>query len=138
MNEEELLEFRTRFGIPISDEEVGQAPFYKPPENSQEIKYLKERQAALGGSVPSRPTEHPTMEVPTLDEYRKLIGKLENKNISTTFAVVQTLIALCRDKKIGKHMVPIVPDESRTFGMEGMFRQFGIYAHASTLRARRF
>jgi pyruvate dehydrogenase E1 component len=73
------------------------------------------------------------MEVPTLDEYRKLIGKLENKNISTTFAVVQTLIALCRDKKIGKHMVPIVPDESRTFGMEGMFRQFGIYAHAGQL-----
>ena len=133
MNEEELLEFRTRFGIPISDEEVGQAPFYKPPENSQEIKYLKERRAALGGSVPSRPTTHPTMEVPTLDEYRKLIGKLENKNISTTFAVVQTLIALCRDKKIGKHMVPIVPDESRTFGMEGMFRQFGIYAHAGQL-----
>lgn len=133
MNEEELLEFRTRFGIPISDEEVGQAPFYKPPENSQEIKYLKERRAALGGSVPSRPTEHPTMEVPTLDEYRKLISKLENKNISTTFAVVQTLIALCRDKKIGKHMVPIVPDESRTFGMEGMFRQFGIYAHAGQL-----
>lgn len=133
MNEEELLEFRTRFGIPISDEEVGKAPFYKPPENSQEIKYLKERRAALGGSVPSRPTTHPTMEVPTLDEYRKLIGKLENKNISTTFAVVQTLIALCRDKKIGKHMVPIVPDESRTFGMEGMFRQFGIYAHAGQL-----
>ena len=133
MNEEELLEFRTRFGIPISDEEVGQAPFYKPPENSQEIKYLKQRRAALGGSVPSRPTTHPTMEVPTLDEYRKLIGKLENKNISTTFAVVQTLIALCRDKKIGKHMVPIVPDESRTFGMEGMFRQFGIYAHAGQL-----
>ena len=133
MNEEELLEFRTRFGIPISDEEVGQAPFYKPPENSQEIKYLKERRAALGGSVPSRPTVHPTMEVPTLDEYRKLISKLENKNISTTFAVVQTLIALCRDKKIGKHMVPIVPDESRTFGMEGMFRQFGIYAHAGQL-----
>ncbi|MCG8650286.1 MAG: pyruvate dehydrogenase (acetyl-transferring), homodimeric type, partial [Pirellulales bacterium] len=133
MNEEELLEFRTRFGIPISDEEVGNAPFYKPPENSQEIKYLQERRAALGGPVPSRPTEHPKLGVPTLDDYRKVIKKLENKNISTTFAVVQTLVALCRDKKIGKHMVPIVPDESRTFGMEGMFRQFGIYAHAGQL-----
>ncbi|NND97916.1 MAG: pyruvate dehydrogenase (acetyl-transferring), homodimeric type [Pirellulaceae bacterium] len=133
MNEEELLQFRTRFGIPISDEEVGKAPFYKPAENSQEIKYMRERRAALGGPVPSRPTEHPTMEVPTLDEYRKLIGRLENKNCSTTFAVVQTLVALCRDKKIGKHVVPIVPDESRTFGMEGMFRQFGIYAHSGQL-----
>ena len=133
MNEEELLEFRTRFGIPISDEEVGEAPFYKPPENSQEIKYLKERREALGGPVPSRPTKHPTLEVPTLDDYRKVISKLENKEISTTFAVVQTLIALCRDKQIGKYMVPIVPDESRTFGMEGMFRQFGIYAHAGQL-----
>ena len=133
LNEEELLEFRTRFGIPISDEEVGKAPFYKPPENSPEIKYLEERRTALGGPVPSRPTNHPRLEVPTLDEYRKVIKKLENKNISTTFAVVQTLIALCRDKKIGKHMVPIVPDESRTFGMEGMFRQFGIYAHAGQL-----
>ena len=133
MNEEELLEFRTRFGIPISDEEVGKAPFYKPPENSQEIKYMKERRELLGGFVPSRPTEHPTLEVPTLDDYRKVIKKLENKNLSTTFAVVQTLIAVCRDKKIGKYMVPIVPDESRTFGMEGMFRQFGIYAHSGQL-----
>lgn len=133
MNEAELLEFRTRFGIPISDEEVGKAPFYKPPETSQEIKYLRERREALGGYVPSRPTKHPTMEVPTLDEYRKVIGKLENKEISTTFAVVQILIALCRDKNIGKHVVPIVPDESRTFGMEGMFRQFGIYAHSGQL-----
>ncbi|MGI9469948.1 MAG: pyruvate dehydrogenase (acetyl-transferring), homodimeric type [Rubripirellula sp.] len=133
MNEEELLEFRTRFGIPISDEEVGQAPFYKPPENSQEIKYMRERRELLGGPVPSRPTEHPKLEVPTLDDYRKVIKKLENKNMSTTFAVVQTLIALCRDKKIGKYMVPIVPDESRTFGMEGMFRQFGIYAHSGQL-----
>jgi pyruvate dehydrogenase E1 component len=133
MNEEELLEFRTRFGIPISDEEVGKAPFYKPPANSQEIKYLQKRRAALGGPVPSRPTTHPTLQVPTLDDYRKVIKKLENKEISTTFAVVQTLIALCRDKQIGKYMVPIVPDESRTFGMEGMFRQFGIYAHAGQL-----
>jgi pyruvate dehydrogenase E1 component len=133
LNEEELLEFRSRFGIPISDEEVVKTPFYKPPENSNEIKYLRERREALGGYLPSRPTEHPTMEVPSLEDMRKVIKRLENKSCSTTFAVVQTLIALCRDKKIGKYMVPIVPDESRTFGMEGMFTQFGIYAHAGQL-----
>ncbi|MGB7325599.1 MAG: pyruvate dehydrogenase (acetyl-transferring), homodimeric type [Rubripirellula sp.] len=133
MNEAELLEFRTRFGIPISDSEVGNAPFYKPAESSTEIKYLKERRDVLGGSVPSRPTVHPTMDVPSLEEFKKVISKMENKSISTTFACVQTLIAMCRDKKIGKNVVPIVPDESRTFGMEGMFRQFGIYAHAGQL-----
>ncbi|MCC9602128.1 pyruvate dehydrogenase (acetyl-transferring), homodimeric type [Stieleria sp. JC731] len=133
LNDEELLEFRSRFGIPISDEEVVKTPFYKPPANSHEIKYLHERRKALGGYLPSRPTEPLTMEVPSMEEMTKVIKKLENKNASTTFAVVQTLIALCRDKKIGKYMVPIVPDESRTFGMEGMFRQFGIYAHAGQL-----
>lgn len=133
LNEAELMEFRSRFGIPLSDEEVVNTPFYKPPENSSEIKYLRERRKTLGGSLPSRPTEHPTLDVPSLDDMRKTIKRLENKSISTTFAVVQTLIALCRDKKIGKYMVPIVPDESRTFGMEGMFTQFGIYAHAGQL-----
>ncbi|MEM6473594.1 MAG: pyruvate dehydrogenase (acetyl-transferring), homodimeric type, partial [Planctomycetota bacterium] len=133
MNENELIEFRSRFGIPISDEEVIRTPFYRPPENSNEIRYLKERREALGGYLPSRPTEHPTLEVPSLGDLAKLRGKLEKEGISTTFAVVQTLVALCRDKKIGKYMVPIVPDESRTFGMEGMFRQFGIYAHAGQL-----
>ncbi|MEM9588839.1 MAG: pyruvate dehydrogenase (acetyl-transferring), homodimeric type, partial [Planctomycetota bacterium] len=133
MNEDELLEFRTRFGIPISDERVGEAPFYKPADTSSEISYLLERRAALGGSVPSRPTDLPTMEVPSLDDFRKVISRMENKEISTTFACVQTLIAMCRDKQIGKQVVPIVPDESRTFGMEGMFRQFGIYAHGGQL-----
>ena len=103
MNEAELLEFRTRFGIPISDEEVGTAPFYKPPESSAEMKYLRERREGLGGSLPSRPTEHPTLEVPKLSDFQKLIERLgDGKNCSTTFAVVQMMIALCRDKKIGK------------------------------------
>ena len=133
LNEEELLEFRTRFGIPVSDEEVGNAPFYKPPESSQEIRYLKERRAALGGSVPSRPTEHPTMDTPTLDDYKKFTQGSEGKAMSTTMGFVRLLTALCRDKKIGKNIVPIVPDESRTFGMEGMFRQVGIYAHTGQL-----
>ncbi|KLU01881.1 Pyruvate dehydrogenase E1 component [Rhodopirellula islandica] len=134
MNEAELLEFRTRFGIPISDEKVGEAPFYKPPANSQEMKYLKERREALGGPVPSRPTEHPKLEIPALDVFQKFVAKrTDNKEVSTTFAAVQMLVAMCRDKSIGKFVVPIVPDESRTFGMEGMFKQFGIYAHAGQL-----
>jgi pyruvate dehydrogenase E1 component len=133
LNEEELLEFRTRFGIPISDEEVGKTPFYRPPESSQEIKYLKERRKALGGSLPSRPTSHPKLEVPTLDEYRKFTTDSQGKEISTTMAFVRLLQQLVRDKKIGKHVVPIVPDESRTFGMDGMFSQIGIYAHAGQL-----
>jgi len=130
MNEEELLEFRSRFGIPISDEDVAQAPFYKPAEDSIEMKYLRQQRAALGGCVPSRPTAARTMQVPTLDEYRKLIDRDVGKKISTTMGLVRLLERLCKDKKIGKHIVPIVPDESRTFGMEGMFRQVGIYAHA--------
>ncbi|EMB16752.1 pyruvate dehydrogenase (acetyl-transferring), homodimeric type [Rhodopirellula europaea] len=134
MNEAELLEFRTRFGIPISDEKVGEAPFYKPAANSQEMKYLKERREALGGPVPSRPTEHPKMEIPGLEVFQKFVSKrTDNKECSTTFAAVQMLISMCRDKAIGKYVVPIVPDESRTFGMEGMFKQFGIYAHAGQL-----
>ncbi len=133
LNEAELLEFRTRFGIPISDDEVGKAPFYKPTANSQEIKYLQERRKEHGGYVPSRPTKHPTIEVPTLDEYRKYTADSKGKAVSTTQAFVRLLTDLCNDKKIGKHIVPIVPDESRTFGMEGMFKQIGIYAHAGQL-----
>jgi len=134
LNQAELLEFRTRFGIPISDAEVGKAPFYKPPASSQEVKYLKERREALGGFVPSRPTEHPTIEVPTLEDYRKKHATgSQGKDMSTTMAFVRLLTDLVRDKKIGKNIVPIVPDESRTFGMEGMFRQIGIYAHGGQL-----
>ena len=134
MKEEDLLEFRTRFGIPISDEQVGAAPYYKPSEDSAEIKYMKERREALGGPVPSRPTEIPTIEVPTFDDYRKMIDRdSEKKPLSTTQGVVRLLSKLVTDKKIGKNIVPIVPDESRTFGMEGMFTQVGIYAHAGQL-----
>ncbi len=134
LNEMELLEFRTRFGIPISDAEVGKAPFYKPPESSQEMKYLKQHRVALGGSVPSRPTQHPQVEVPTLDDYRsRHTTGSRGKNMSTTFAFVRLLGDLVKDEKIGKFVVPIVPDESRTFGMEGLFGQIGIYAHSGQL-----
>ena len=132
-SEEELLQFRSRFGIPISDEEVGKAPFYKPAEDSVEIKYMRERREALGGPIPSRPTTIPKLEVPSYADVRKVVDRDNGKEISTTMAFVRLLTNLCRDKKIGKNIVPIVPDESRTFGMEGMFKQIGIYAHAGQL-----
>lgn len=133
LNEQQLLEFRSRFGIPISDKEVADAPFYKPAEDSVELRYLRERRAALGGYVPSRPTTHPRSDVPTLDEYREFLEGSQGKELSTTMAVVRLLRKLCRDPKIGKFIVPIVPDESRTFGMEGMFREVGIYSHVGQL-----
>ncbi|MEN1682202.1 MAG: pyruvate dehydrogenase (acetyl-transferring), homodimeric type, partial [Planctomycetota bacterium] len=138
LNEEELIEFRTRFGIPISNERVAEAPFYRPPEDSPEMKYLRERREALGGSVPCRKEAEADFEVPTLADYKKtvdakLVSKGEGKEMSTTMGFVRLLTDLLRDKKIGKRIVPIVPDESRTFGMEGIFRQVGIYAHAGQL-----
>jgi pyruvate dehydrogenase E1 component len=133
LNEDELREFRTRFGIPISDERVADAPFYRPPEDSPEMEYLRERREALGGSVPSRSIKPVTMEVPRLADYEKTMAKLVSKGpgkeMSTTMGYVRLLGDLLRDKQIGKYIVPIVPDESRTFGMEGLFRQVGIYSH---------
>lgn len=133
LNENELLEFRSRFGIPISDEEVVKAPFYKLAEDSPEMKYMKERREALGGPVPSRPVEMAPIEVPTFEDYRKIVDRDNGKEISTTMGVVRLMSRLCKDKKIGKNVVPIVPDESRTFGMEGMFREVGIYSHVGQL-----
>jgi pyruvate dehydrogenase E1 component len=137
LNEEELREFRTRFGIPISDERVAEAPFYRPPENSPEMKYLRERRKALGGPTPLRNNAPVALEVPRLADYAKSLDKLVSKGpgkeMSTTMGFVRLLGDLLRDKKIGKNIVPIVPDESRTFGMEGLFRQVGIYAHTGQL-----
>ncbi len=137
LNEQELREFRTRFGIPISDERVAEAPFYRPPDDSPEMVYLRERRAELGGPVPSRIPTPVTMSVPRLADYEKSMGKLVSKGpgkeMSTTMGFVRLLGDLLRDKQIGKYLVPIVPDESRTFGMEGLFRQIGIYAHTGQL-----
>ncbi len=132
-NEEELIRFRTRFGVPISDEDVVNAPFYKPADDSIEMKYIRERREALGGSVPSRPTVHPKSDVPSYENYQKIIDRDNGKTLSTTMGFVRLLSRLCKDKKIGKYIVPIVPDESRTFGMDGMFAEVGIYAHAGQL-----
>ncbi|MCR9117157.1 MAG: pyruvate dehydrogenase (acetyl-transferring), homodimeric type, partial [bacterium] len=102
-------------------------------EDSREMKYLRSRREELGGSVPSRPSEHPTLETPGLEEYEEFLGGSKGKQMSTTMGFVRFLQKLVKDKNIGKYVVPIVPDESRTFGMEGMFRQIGIYAHGGQL-----
>jgi pyruvate dehydrogenase E1 component len=128
MGEQALRSFRDRFNIPIPDEEIASAPFYKPPEDSNEIKYLKERRAALGGPFPSRRTEVETLAIPPLENFRQLLEESGEREMSTTMVFVRFLTMLIRDKKVGKRVVPIVPDEARTFGMEGMFRQLGIYS----------
>ncbi len=133
LGEKELREFRSRFGIPISDEEVSQAPFYRPPEDSEETRYLKARREALGGFLPSRQTRPVTSEMPRVAEYHDFIEGSGDREASTTMAFVGFLTKLLKDEKVGKFIVPIVPDESRTFGMEGLFRQCGIYSHAGQL-----
>ena len=133
MGEAALRAFRDRFNIPIPDEMISSAPFYKPAENSPEIKYLKARREALGGSLPQRRTEVPRLKVPGLDAFKALLEGSGEREMSTTMAFVRFLTTLMRDKNIGSNVVPIVPDEARTFGMEGMFRQFGIYSSVGQL-----
>ncbi len=132
-NEDELREFRSRFGIPISDADLAKAPFYRPAEESPEIRYLKQCRQALGGPLPCRSTEIPRLEVPSPGDYKEFFGGSRGKEMSTTMGFVRLLDKLCRDSRVGKYVVPIVPDESRTFGMEGMFRKVGIYAHGGQL-----
>jgi pyruvate dehydrogenase E1 component len=133
LNEDELRAFRSRFGIPISDDEVAKAPFYRPPEDSEEMRYLRERRAALGGQVPSRPKQGPLLETPPLSDYLGFIEKSAGREVSTTTGVVTLMASLLKDKRVGKYIVPIVPDESRTFGMDPLFKQCGIYAHTGQL-----
>ena len=133
MTEDALLAFRDRFELPLSDEQVRAAEYYKPPDDSPEMRYLRDCREALGGSLPVRRVRTDPLEVPPLETFKgQLEGSGEREN-STTMAFVRVLAALLRDKQIGKNIVPIVPDESRTFGMEGMFRQVGIYSHVGQL-----
>ncbi len=131
--EQDLIEFRNRFAVPLSDEDALAIKFYRFPEGSTEHQYLMERRKALGGSVPRRVHQPITMPVPRYAEYANIVERDYGKEISTTMGFVRLLGRLCKDKKIGKHIVPIVPDESRTFGMEGLFREIGIYSHAGQL-----
>ncbi|MGO9902559.1 MAG: pyruvate dehydrogenase (acetyl-transferring), homodimeric type, partial [Solirubrobacteraceae bacterium] len=128
MTEEALLIFRDRFDLPLTDEQVRALEYYKPPEDSPEMQYMRARRAALGGPLPARRRTGPALEVPGLEALAPQLEGTGEREISTTMAFVRILAALLRDKRIAQRIVPIVPDESRTFGMEGMFRQLGIYA----------
>jgi pyruvate dehydrogenase E1 component len=122
-----IKQFRDRFNIPISDEDLPKMPFYRPPEDSAEMRYLRERQAALG-SLPQRRRKSTALTIPDLSAFNAQLISTGDREISTTMAFVRILTAMMRDKEIGSRVVPIVPDESRTFGMEGLFRQRGIYS----------
>ena len=128
VGEDALKAFRDRFKLPLSDAQVKDTPFYRPPEDSPEMQYLKARREALGGSLPARRVVSAPMEIPPIATFQRLLDGSGEREISTTMAFVQFLQTLCRDKVIGPRVVPIVPDEARTFGMEGMFRQMGIYS----------
>ena len=125
-----LRQFRDRFDIPISDEDVENLKYYRPAEDSPEYKYMQEHRQALHGHVPQRREKFSTtLEIPALEKFDAVLKGSGDREISTTMAFVRVLNILVKDKKIGKNIVPIVPDEARTFGMEGMFRQLGIYAN---------
>ncbi|MBS1106832.1 MAG: aceE [Deltaproteobacteria bacterium] len=126
--EKSLAAFRDRYRIPIPDDRIAEAPFYKPSDDAPEMRYMHERRKALGGYVPARRTNVPPLAVPDLSIFAKLLEGSGDREYSTTMAYVRILSALLRDPELGRRVVPIVPDEARTFGMEGLFRQLGIYA----------
>ena len=127
---DDLKAFRDRFEIPVSDEELKNVPYFRPAPDSPEMKYLQERREALGGYLPAREPDFEGMDVPSLDSFKALLKSSGEREISTTMSFVRFLSTVAKDKNIGKQIVPIVPDEARTFGMEGMFRQLGIYSSA--------
>ncbi|MGB5707172.1 MAG: pyruvate dehydrogenase (acetyl-transferring), homodimeric type [Arenicellales bacterium] len=129
MGEDAMLAFRDRFNIPLSDKEVAEAPFYRPAEDSDETRYLLERRQSLGGFLPARRhVSKPQFKAPPLELFKGQLESSGDREISTTMAFVRILSAMIRDKTLKNYIVPIIPDESRTFGMEGMFRQLGIYS----------
>ncbi len=129
LNDSDLRSFRTRFGIPISDDEIAEAPFYRPPDDSPELQYLRERRKALGGFAPTRSVRVEPLQVPLEAEFEEFYKGTEGRKASTTMVFVRMLSKLLRNKEIGDLVVPIVPDEARTFGMESLFRAVGIYSH---------
>ncbi|MDD2816902.1 MAG: pyruvate dehydrogenase (acetyl-transferring), homodimeric type [Thiotrichaceae bacterium] len=133
MGEDSLKAFRDRFHIPIGDDVIADAPFFKPAEDSPEAKYLHERRQALGGYLPKRNLNAVPLDVPELSAFDSLLHGSGEREMSTTMALVRMLNVLVKDKKIGQNVVPIIPDEARTFGMEGMFRQLGIYSSVGQL-----
>ncbi len=133
LGDESLRALRDRFNIPVSDQEITQLPFRKPAADSEEMKYLLERRATLGGFLPQRLPGAARLAVPELAAFQSVLDGTGEREISTTMAFVRILGVLLKDKAIGKHIVPIVPDEARTFGMEGLFRQIGIYSSVGQL-----
>ncbi|MBL7479240.1 pyruvate dehydrogenase (acetyl-transferring), homodimeric type [Legionella bononiensis] len=133
MTLEQLKAFRDRFSIPISDDKIAEVPFYRPDDDSPEIKYIKKQREALGGYLPHRSTEVPTLPIPPLDEFASVTHGMGDREISTTMAFVRILSILLKNKDLSSRVVPIVPDECRTFGMEGLFRQIGIYSPVGQL-----
>jgi pyruvate dehydrogenase E1 component len=133
LNEDELVEFRRRFDIPISDESAAHAEFYKPPQDSAEMRYLRERRRELAGFVPRRGTARVKLKPPKWEDFAEYFAGSDGREVSSTMAFVRLLNHLLRDKSVGRYIVPIVPDEARTFGMESLFRQIGIYSHVGQL-----
>jgi pyruvate dehydrogenase E1 component len=133
MNEKELREFRERFNIPISDDIIADFPFYRPPADSPEIKYLLARRKALGSFLPARQTAAAKLDVPKLEFFKEFFKGSGTSEVSTTMAFVRLLTVLLRHKGIGKNIVPIIPDEARTFGMDSLFREIGIYSSKGQL-----
>ena len=130
---EQMRRFRDRYRIPVPDDKLDEAPFYKPPDDSPEIRYLHERRAALGGYLPSRRPSAKPLAIPELDIFRPILEGSGDREMSTTMVFVRLLTLLTRDKTIGERIVPIIPDEARTFGMEGLFRTLGIYSSVGQL-----
>jgi pyruvate dehydrogenase E1 component len=133
MDLESLKAFRDRFHVPLEDEQLTDLPFIRPPEGSAEDMFVKERRKEMGGPVPYRETEHIAVQAPPLEAFKGVLGSSKGRELSTTMAFVRLLGALVKDKQIGQNIVPIIPDEARTFGMEGLFRQLGIYAPTGQL-----
>jgi pyruvate dehydrogenase E1 component len=134
LGEDALRHFRDRFNLPIPDADLPSAPYYRPPEDSPEMKYLRERTAAMGGFLPRRrPKASAPLKVPGIEMFEAMLKGTEDREISTTMAFVRLLSVLTREKTLASRVVPIVPDEARTFGMEGMFRQLGIYSSVGQL-----
>ena len=130
---ESLRGFRDRFAIPLNDEELEKVPFYRPPEDSPEMVYMHQRRQELGGYLPQRNATMEPLTIPSIDAFSAITKGSGDRSISTTMAMVRIFSALVKDSNVGKRIVPIVPDEARTFGMEGMFRQLGIYSAAGQL-----
>src|ERR1700683_4102688 len=133
LNEQEIIYFRSRFEIPIPEEAAKNASFFRPPADSSEIAYMHERRRQLGGYMPTRSVPPSQIEAPPLETLKESLEGSGGREVSSTMAFVRILTLLMKDEKIGKRIVPIVPDEARTFGMESLFRQFGIYASQGQL-----